>query len=89
MPPRKAAEAPTQNEETPPDALGFESAMAALEQLIQCVENNRLPLEETLNAYQRGQQLIARCNTLLQDAEARIQQFDGTQLIDAALPERS
>lgn len=89
MPPRKAAEASTKSDPTSPDKLGFETAMAELESLIQAVENNRLPLEETLNTYQRGQQLIARCNTLLQDAEERIQQFDGAQLVDAVLPERS
>lgn len=89
MPPRKAAEASTKNEETSPNTLEFESAMAELENLIQTVESNRLPLEETLNAYQRGQQLIARCNHLLQDAEKRIQQFNGTDLSDAAIPERS
>lgn len=89
MPPRKAIATSTQNEEISPDSLGFESAMAALENLIQSVESNRLPLEETLHAYQRGQQLIARCNSLLRDAEERIQQFDGTHLVDATLPERS
>ena len=89
MPPRKAAEASTKNASIPADALSFESAMAELEALIQSVESNRLPLEETLITYQRGQQLIARCNMLLQDAEKRIQQFDGNTLIDASLPERS
>jgi exodeoxyribonuclease VII small subunit len=63
--------------------------MAELEALIQAVESNRMPLEETLNTYQRGQQLIARCNTLLRDAEQRIQQFDGAKLSDAVIPERS
>ncbi len=56
--------------------------MAELDNLIQAVENNRLPLEETLQSYQRGQQLIARCTSLLRDAEQRIQQFDGEHLRD-------
>lgn len=89
MPPRKAAEASTKNTPVSPDDLGFESAMAELEALIQSVESNRLPLEETLVTYQRGQQLIARCNELLRDAEQRIQQFDGSTLSEASLPERS
>jgi exodeoxyribonuclease VII small subunit len=93
MPPRKTS--PT----TPPnaadhagsavDTLDFEAAMAELEQLIQAVENNRLPLEETLQSYQRGQQLIARCSTLLRDAEERIRQFDGEQLIAFTPAERA
>ncbi len=86
---RKSAETVASHDPIAPDALGFEAAMTELENLIQSVESNRLPLEETLNTYQRGQQLIARCNVLLRDAEQRIQQFNGTQLSDAVLPERS
>ena len=89
MPPRKAADSSGTNNPLSPSDMGFESAMAELENLIQAVESNRLPLEETLNTYQRGQQLIARCNELLRDAEQRIQQFDAGTLSDASLPERS
>lgn len=89
MPPRKAAEASDANTPISPDKMGFESAMAELESLIQSVESNRLPLEETLNTYQRGQQLIARCSELLRDAEQRIQQFDNGTLSEASLPERA
>ena len=89
MPSRKAAATIGTDTPIPPEALGFESAMAELENLIQSVESNRLPLEETLATYQRGQQLIARCNELLRNAEQRIQQFDGNALSDASLPERS
>jgi exodeoxyribonuclease VII small subunit len=70
------------------NALSFELAIAELEALIQSVENNRLPLEETLNAYQRGQQLIGRCNILLKDAEQRLQQFDDSTPTDMPTPEQ-
>ncbi len=63
--------------------------MSELEALIEAVENNRLPLEETLQSYQRGQQLIARCTSLLRDAEQRIQQFDGNRTTDFTPPERA
>lgn len=93
MPPRKTATSSTNSAanttDSAVDALGFEAAMSALEQLIQAVENNRLPLEETLQSYQRGQQLIARCTTLLRDAEQRIQQFDGEHLSDFTPPEKA
>ena len=82
MPARKSAVSAADSAPVSPEALGFEDAMAELENLIQAVENNRLPLEETLQSYQRGQQLIARCTTLLRDAEQRIQQFDGEHLRD-------
>ncbi len=93
MPPRKTANSPanytTHSAAAAVACLGFEEAMAELEQLIQAVENNRLPLEETLQSYQRGQQLIARCNSLLRDAEQRIQQFDGEHLSDFTPPEKA
>ncbi len=93
MPPRKTTPTAPQNSAdqaaSAVDALDFEAAMAELEQLIQAVENNRLPLEETLQSYQRGQQLIARCSTLLRDAEERIRQYDGEQLVAFTPAERA
>ena len=89
MSPRKPTESLPGQTQPPTDGLSFESAIAELETLIQSVESNRLPLEETLNAYQRGQQLIARCNSLLRDAEQRIQQFDGEHLSDFTPPEKA
>lgn len=86
---RKSAMTSSDNALAAPDSLGFEQAMAELDDLIQAVENNRLPLEETLQSYQRGQQLIARCTVLLRDAEERIRQFDGEQLIEFTPTERA
>ncbi len=88
MSPRKPTESLPGQTLPPADGLSFESAIAELETLIQSVESNRLPLEETLNAYQRGQQLIGRCSTLLRDAEQRLQQFDGQSLTDITLVDR-
>lgn len=88
MSPRKPTESLPGQTQPPTDGLSFESAIAELETLIQSVESNRLPLEETLNAYQRGKQLIGRCSTLLRDAEQRLQQFDGQSLTDITLVDR-
>ncbi len=89
MSPRKPTETLPADARHPCDTLSFETAIAELESLIQSVENNRLPLEATLNAYQRGQQLIGRCSELLRDAEERLQQFDAQAVVDDAPPERS
>lgn len=89
MPPRKTTASSTSNAPSSIDELGFEEAMGELENLIQAVENNRLPLEQTLQSYQRGQQLIARCTLLLRDAEQRLQQFDGERLSDLNPAERA
>lgn len=89
MPARKTTAAASNTAPVSPETLGFEDAMAELENLIQAVENNRLPLEETLQSYQRGQQLIARCTSLLRDAEQRIEQYDGERLRDFTPAERT
>lgn len=89
MPARKSSTAEPAQNSIAIDSLGFEDAMSELEALIEAVENNRLPLEETLQSYQRGQQLITRCSSLLRDAEQRIQQFDGIRATDFMPPERA
>ena len=89
MPARKSAASSSAAAPVAPEDLGFEDAMAELDALVQMVENNRLPLEETLRSYQRGQQLIARCTVLLRDAEQRIQQYDGEHLADFTPAERT
>lgn len=89
MPARKNAASSADTAIASIEAMGFEDAMGELEKLIQAVENNRLPLEETLQSYQRGQRLIARCTALLRDAEQRIQQFDGEHLSDFTPAERA
>lgn len=89
MPARKSTPLSANSTAASPEAMGFEEAVTELDNLIQAVENNRLPLEETLQSYQRGQQLIARCTALLRDAEQRIQQFDGERLSDFTPPEKT
>lgn len=89
MPTKKNAHSLVSDSLKTPDNLGFEEAMAELEQLVLAVENNRLPLEETLQTYQRGQGLIERCSHLLRDAERRIQQFEGDRLTELKASEQA
>lgn len=58
----------------------FEDAYRQLEDLVMRLESNDLTLEESVSLYERGQQLHARCQSLLDKAEFRIQQLneDGT-----------
>jgi exodeoxyribonuclease VII small subunit len=68
----------------PPDAsaLTFEKALEELEALVGRMEDGRLPLEESLAAYQRGAQLLRFCESKLSDAQARIAILDGETLRD-------
>ena len=65
-----------------PAGLTFEKALEELEDLVARMEEGKLPLEESLVAYQRGAQLIKFCESKLADAQARIAVLDGDTLRD-------
>ena len=62
--------------------LSFEKALEELEALVARMEDGKLPLEESLVAYQRGAELIKFCESKLTDAQARIAILDGETLRD-------
>lgn len=66
----------------PTDNLTFEKALEELEALVARMEDGKLPLEESLAAYQRGAELIRFCESKLADAQARIAILDGDSLRD-------
>ena len=58
------------------DKLDYEEAFRQLEAIIAELENGGLPLEKSVEFYERGQRLSARCQTLLEEAELKIKQVD-------------
>jgi exodeoxyribonuclease VII small subunit len=62
--------------------LTFEKALEELEALVARMEDGKLPLEESLAAYQRGAELVKFCESKLSDAQARIAVLDGETLRD-------
>jgi len=60
--------------------LSYEAAMLELEKLVQRMEQGEVPLEESLQSFERGRALVARCKIVLDDAEIRIQQLSLDQL---------
>jgi exodeoxyribonuclease VII small subunit len=58
----------------------FEAAMAELDKLVEKMDSGKLPLEESLTAYQRGIELIKYCEGVLADAQQRVQVLDGGEL---------
>jgi len=71
-------------ENIPAGAAGmtFENALEELEALVAKMEDGRLPLEESLAAYQRGAELIKYCESRLSAAQARIAILEGETLKD-------
>ena len=58
---------------SPVGEISFEQALAELEQIVGQLEAGQLALDEALALFERGQLLTARCGTLLDSAELRIQ----------------
>ncbi|HZR72007.1 exodeoxyribonuclease VII small subunit [Bradyrhizobium sp.] len=52
--------------------LSFERAMEELESIVKRLEDGKVPLEESVAIYERGETLKRRCEELLRQAEARV-----------------
>jgi len=57
------------------ETLTFDAALAELQRAVAELEAGGQPLEEAIGLYERGVALQARCETLLGDAELRVQQL--------------
>jgi len=53
--------------------LSFEEALAELTALVEKLESGALSLEDSVGAFEQGVQLSRRCESLLDDAEQRLQ----------------
>lgn len=55
------------------DEPSFEQALAGLEAIVEAMENEQLPLEELVAQYEKGCNLLDRCESVLQSARQRIE----------------
>ncbi len=56
-------------------SLSFETAIAELETIVSRLEQADVPLEQSIDLFTRGEALKLRCETLLREAEARIEKI--------------
>lgn len=61
-------------------ALSFEDAMGELEALVEQLNAGQLPLEQLLQSYERGAQLLSHCQGKLQAVEQQVKVLEGGQL---------
>jgi exodeoxyribonuclease VII small subunit len=64
------------------DDLSYEQALAELEEIVASLEANKLPLEESMKLYERGQALTKHCLELLDHAALRVKQLSGEMIVD-------
>jgi exodeoxyribonuclease VII small subunit len=55
--------------------LPFERAIEELESIVKKLEEGKVPLEESVAIYERGELLKKRCEELLAQAEARVEKI--------------
>jgi exodeoxyribonuclease VII small subunit len=55
--------------------MPFERAIEELETIVKRLEEGKVPLEESVAIYERGEALKTRCEELLRQAEARVEKI--------------
>jgi exodeoxyribonuclease VII small subunit len=55
--------------------MPFERAIEELESIVKRLEEGKVPLEESVAIYERGEVLKRRCEDLLRQAEARVEKI--------------
>ena len=68
------------------DALSYEEAFEELQSVVEELETGKLPLDESLALFERGQALSSRCSALLEQAQLRLTEL--TTDADGDLMER-
>ena len=58
-----------------PQNKTFEQSMARLEQIVRAMERGDVALEESLNLFQEGTELVRSCQKLLDDAQLQVKKI--------------
>lgn len=55
------------------DYLSFEDALASIEEIVDSMEGEQLPLEDLVTQYEKGSVLLKHCESVLSSARKRIE----------------
>jgi len=64
----------------PPLPASYEQALAELDQLVQRMEGGQLPLDQLLDSYRRGADLLNFCRGRLQAVDEQVKLLEDGQL---------
>ncbi|MCX5639044.1 MAG: exodeoxyribonuclease VII small subunit [Planctomycetota bacterium] len=59
--------------------LSFEEAIKELTSIVSKIEQGQIPLQDSLEQYERGMALIKHCRGILQQAEKRIEKISAEE----------
>jgi exodeoxyribonuclease VII small subunit len=66
----------------PVEELTYEEALAELETIVNALEGEQNPLDESMSLFERGQALVKRCSELLDGAELKVLELSDGELSD-------
>ncbi|OGO41561.1 MAG: exodeoxyribonuclease VII small subunit [Chloroflexi bacterium RBG_16_58_14] len=66
---------------TPVEELTYEQAREELESIVASLETEKHSLDEAMALFERGLALTKRCTALLDQAELKIQQISGEEIL--------
>ncbi len=75
---------PSTSAKTPAEAASYEAALAELDRLVQQMEGGQMPLDQLLDGYKRGAELLAFCRQRLAVVEDQVKVLEDGQLKDWA-----
>jgi exodeoxyribonuclease VII small subunit len=61
--------------------LTYEDALAELEGIVESLEGEQGPLEDSMKLFERGQALVAHCGSLLEATQLKVQKLVGESLV--------
>jgi len=64
------------------EKLSFEDAIKELTDIVGKIEQGEIPLQDSLEQYEKGMSLIKRCRAILQEAEKRIEKISKEETED-------
>lgn len=53
--------------------MSFEEAMGQLEKIVEQIASGKIGLEETMDRYEHGMELVKKCRSILERAEQRME----------------
>ena len=63
------------------EELSYEEALVELEGIVESLEGEQSPLEDSMKLFERGQALAAHCSALLESAQLKVQKLVGESVV--------
>ena len=68
--------------------LSFEESIKELTNIVGKIEQGQIPLQDSLQQYERGMALIKHCRTILNKAEKRIEKITREEASEDEIPNK-